>query len=201
MIRIATQKDLDGIASLHVKCFSEYFLTKLGLNLLAKYYSEFITMNDISLVYIGENDNVEGLLIGTSSSIGRDNFIKHNFIALGFRILYLCAKFDKDTWKRVLAYTKNKLKKRKRVTNSNYCNDNSRKEMRLLSICVSDKCKGKNVAKSLIEEFEKKLKFSGYSSYALTVYKSNIRANNFYKKIGMHVSNETVSEYEYRKIL
>ncbi len=200
MLRMATHNDLDGIAALHTKCFSEYFLTKLGNNLLSKYYKEFMTSDDIVIVYTDEDDKIVGLLVGTpASSTGRNNFIKHNFVSVFFKILLLCVKFDKDTWDRVLAFLKLHLKNNKNVHDSSNCCKG--KEMRLLSICVSDDYKGRSVAESLVIEFEESLRLLGYDSYALTVFKSNLRANNFYMKMGMTVKKETNSEYEYKKEL
>jgi hypothetical protein len=52
MIKIATENDLNNIASLHIKCFQNYFLTKLGFNLLVNYYKEFIKKEDIFLISV-----------------------------------------------------------------------------------------------------------------------------------------------------
>jgi len=197
MIRTATQDDLKDIAVLHKECFPDYFLTKLGLNLLAKYYKEFMTAGDIFLIDIDAN-TLNGLLVGTPlSSVGRNNFIKHNRIALVLRVLWLCIKFDNDTWDRVFGYIKPSM----RQNDNNSEVNPSEIEPSLLSICVSDNCKGKGIAKNLVEEFGKRLIVAGYRGYTLTVHKSNTRANNFYEKMGMTTYKETDSEYGYRKRL
>lgn len=134
MIRSAKAEDLNQIAALHIECFPDYFLSKLGLNLLTKYYKEFMTPEDIFLIYV-DDKRINGLLVGTpNSSIGRNNFIKNNMFVLSLQILRLCIKLDKDTWNRVLEYVKNFVTpKRSSKIAKIQLNLPS-----LLSICVSD---------------------------------------------------------------
>ncbi len=202
MIKTATHDDLKGIAALHTECFPDYFLTKLGLNLLIKYYKEFMTIDDIFIIDVDDKFIINGLLVGTQiSSVGRNNFIKHNYITLGLRVLWLCIKLDKDTWDRVFGFIKffKKQSDNNDDTKTKEYSWPSEIEPRLLSVCVSSRCRGKGIAKSMMEEFERRLIVEGYHGYALTVHKLNVCANNFYKKMGMVICKETNSEYEYRK--
>lgn len=52
------------------------------------------------------------------------------------------------------------------------------------------------MARLLIDEFEKRLISKGYEGYTLTVHKSNSRANNFYKKIGMEIYDSNNNGYK-----
>ena len=40
-IRAAVEGDLQAVAQVHMRCFPDYFLTKLGERLLEAYYREF----------------------------------------------------------------------------------------------------------------------------------------------------------------
>jgi Acetyltransferases len=192
MIRLATDEDLNCIANLHIECFPNYFLTKLGTDLLAKYYKEFITDKDIFIVY-EEKGQINGLLVGTpDSNMGRHAFIRHNFISLGKRVIWLCIRFDKDTIKRINLL--NALRTKKKINVGTECS-----EIRLLSICVSNQSRGNGIAEELIDVFEKRLIKAGFNSYGLTVYKDNQRANRFYQKAGMQMERETETEYKYKK--
>jgi ribosomal protein S18 acetylase RimI-like enzyme len=147
---------------------------------------------------------INGFLVGTvSSENGRNNFIKDNKFALTLRVLWLCFKFDKSVWLRVFKFIRSMEKK---LINKKYIltSESSRLNegiIRLLSICVSKNSRCKGIAKEMVEEFERLLIDKGYKGYALTVYKSNINANIFYKKIDMKIYKKTRSIYKYRKNL
>lgn len=200
MIRKATQLDLMEIAVLHTECFLD---SKLGLNLLLKYYKEFLKAGDIFLIN-ADGTNINGFVVGTHlPSIRQNNFIKNNSVELGIRTLQLLITFDKDTWirvwKRVFSFIK--------CHSSPPASENSVNVTTgetypiLVSICVSKDCKGKGIGRKLVKEFEKQLFVLGYQGYTLAVRKTNDRAVRFYKKLGMSVYRETASEYGLRKRL
>lgn len=201
MIKEAKFSDLESIARLHSESFEDHFLPKLGTELLSKYYKEFINDKNIFIISTDETNAINGLILGTpDSSVGRNQFIRSNKVALAFRIAFLCLKLDKDTWDRVVGFIKNRVvsqPSKKDVTKS--LGTPSTSTISLLSICVSKNAKGLGVAKSLVEEFEERLIKNGYKGYMLTVHKNNDRANGFYKKIGMSVYKESDSEYGYLK--
>lgn len=198
MIREANFNDLTEIAQLHIQSFENHFLPKLGVKLLSQYYKEFMTEKNIFLVSVNDNNQIDGLVLGTQSSDeGRNRFIKNNIFRLFVRMCLLCLKFDKDAWSRILAFIRNRLYRvinNKKKSNSKRVSSSS---FSLLSICVSQKVKGRGVSRSLIEEFENRLANLGYEYYTLTVQKSNMRAINFYNKLHMSIYRETDTEYGY----
>jgi len=146
---------------------------------LSNYYKEFMTDRDIFIVLADENE-INGLLVGTpDSSVGRNLFIKHNIIPLGIKALWLCLKLDKQALEKI--GKAGRLQKKPNAKDAGRAN----KEVRLLSICVSAKSKGKGRAEELIGEFEKRLLNAGYDGYALTVYKNKFARERFYRKVGM----------------
>ena len=142
MIREANFNDLTEIAQLHIQSFENHFLPKLGVKLLSQYYKEFMTEKNIFLVSVNDNNQIDGLVLGTQSSDeGRNRFIKNNIFRLFVRMCLLCLKFDKDAWSRILAFIRNRLY---RVINNKKKSDSKRvssSSFSLLSICVSQKSK------------------------------------------------------------
>jgi len=203
MIRDAVLTDMDALAKLHSESFNNHFLPKLGNKLLSKYYKEFLNDENIFIVSVDVENNINGLLLGTAnSSIGRNSFIKNNKIKLTLRVALLCLKFDLDTWKRVKNFIKSKMKvDYKEVKQTENFEIFSGDYLSLLSICVSEKAKGMGISKLLVERFEEKLKTNSYEGYRLSVYKSNYRANGFYKKNGMSIYKESNEEYLFVKKL
>jgi len=126
--------------------------------------------------------------------IGLSKIIK---IRLSLRILLLCIKLDKDTWSRVFKFIKTLPKKQVNVASSK----SQVKMMSILSICVSNKMKGKGVSKALVEDFEKQLTERGIDGYTLSVKKTNERAIAFYKKMNMNIYTESEYAYGFKKLL
>jgi ribosomal protein S18 acetylase RimI-like enzyme len=198
MIRDADLNDLREIAILHTESFEGHFLPKLGLKLLVKYYEEFIDEKNIFIVNVDENNRINGLVLGTpNSAVGRNRFIMNNKIGLSLRVLLLCFILDKDTWVRLLGFIRSFFNKENNKVIKH--RKPHKKTISLLSICVSQDAKGKGVSKALIQEFEHRLTKLGYEGYTTTVYKTNDRANQFYKNIKMDIYKETKREYGYIK--
>ncbi len=199
MIRKAKEGDLLKIASLHTECFPDHFLPKLGLKLLSRYYKEFLLSGDIFLINV-DGDKVNGLLVGRISSINIiNNFIRNNYIELGFRVFKLCIKFDKDIYIRIRRFLKQKFQSNSSKNKS--ARSNMRAWASLHVICVSDDCKGTGVARKLVEEFEKQLFEYSFPGYKLLVRKTNCRAQRFYEKVGLQMDNETETHYVLKKKL
>lgn len=198
MIRKATQVDLMEIVALHTKCFPD---SKLGMHLLFKYYKEFLEAGDIFLVNV-DDTNINGFVVGTHlPSVRQNNFIKNNTVELGIRTLQLLITFDKGTWIRVWKRIFSLLNANPSASEKKP-NDNTGENYPILvSICVSNDCKGKGIGRKLVEEFEKQLLNLGYQGYTLAVRKTNDRAVRFYKKLGMSLYRETAAEYGLRKRL
>lgn len=202
MIRTAKVEDMEEIAMLHIESFSGHFLPKLGVELLSKFYKEFLTNDNVFLVHTDDNNKITGFILGTpSSAIGRKKFVRNNIFKLTLKVIGLCIKFDKDTLQRVKGLKK--LISTKANDNNKEVVNKSVDENLLtrLSTCVSNRYKGKGIAKLLVEEFEKKLLEVGYSGYKLTVQKKNSRAIGFNEKLGMNIYKETDLMYGMMKIV
>jgi ribosomal protein S18 acetylase RimI-like enzyme len=202
MIREANLHDLEQIATIHTKCFDNRFLAKLGPELLAKYYKEFVDDQNIFLVSIDEEDNaINGFILGTPhAAVAADRFVKNNAAKLSLKTLLLLFKFDRVTWISVLRTAGKSIKRmcnRPNVTSY----QPGLKMLSLHSICVSNEFRRQGIARALIGEFEEKLVKKGYEGYRLSVKKENKGAIHFYTRVSMSVCGETNTRLQYEKLI
>ena len=79
-IRAARESDMEVVCEVHAKCFPESFSTRLGKNLLTKYYLEFYREAP-HLFLVCENDEgkmcgfVMGYVLGKTNAISILSFI------------------------------------------------------------------------------------------------------------------------------
>lgn len=175
--RIASLTDLSSVTKTHIECFPGTFISSFGNNLIQNYYKEYIEEDNIFVV-AEENNGILGFCMGyRTGSKARNRFMQKNKKRLILRMAWLTLSFNRLAISKCLNFVKSKKTKnevRKPAAEGD-----------LLSICVTDKCKGKGVAKKMVEEFEALLKKKGVADYTLSVYKTNQRAINFYKKCGL----------------
>lgn len=191
--RIAKSIDLPRIASVHIECFPGTFIASFGNTLIEKYYEEYINEENLFIV-AEENNDIQGFCMGYRTGCkARDSFMQKNKLRLAMRMAWLCMTFNKLAISKCLAFIKPKK-----------INNDVRKpqaEGDLLSICVTDACKGKGVAKELVTEFESLLRSKEITDYTLSVYKTNLRALYFYEKCGFSFYEDRGDEIKmYKKI-
>lgn len=85
--RLATKKDIEEIARIHINEFSDYFLTVLGEKLVYSFYKSYYETNNI-LVVAEKNKEIIGFILGTDSSLAREkffgNYSKNSLKEIGF---------------------------------------------------------------------------------------------------------------------
>ena len=201
--RNATNDDLNEIAKLHKLCFKEYFLTSLGVNLLGKYYKEYL--NEGAPFVLAENDENEiiGFCMGyqDATTQAHKNFQSNNKIRLATRLFFLCCAFNKNAWIRVIAKIKSIFRRAKHRKDPVKKNNKSNTVGSLLSICLDSKYRGTDIAKTLVIKFEDELKAMGIEEYTLSVYSTNARARAFYEKTGFSFHCEEGDSIIYIKTL
>ena len=99
--RKATAQDMRAVAELHEKCFSDYFLTSLGIDLIEKYYREFQMESNIFVLAFDDEAEDGHKLVGFLMGYYRDTCARSNFESkykwkLFRRLLKLCLCFNKD---------------------------------------------------------------------------------------------------------
>ena len=186
-VRNATKEDLPEITKVHMECFPDYFSTKLGSNLLCKYYGMYLEERpELFFVACDEDTgNIIGLANGYVFEKDIQNeFIKKNFLRMIFRIMWLLVIFDKMAWKRIKGMIIKEKPEDGALPGKPGTGD-------LLSICVLDDYKGCGAAKQLVENVEQGFLSIGIDEYVLTVFTDNKRARAFYEKCGFNIYYET----------
>lgn len=200
-IRAAHESDMEVVCEVHAKCFPESFSTRLGKNLLTKYYLEFYREAP-HLFLVCENDEgkmcgfVMGYVLGKTNAIS--NFMKKNMLGMGLKVFGLLLTFDKLAWRKV----KNTLKKKKETQEeqSKTVGDQTG-EGDLLSICVTEDMRGTGAAVEMVNRYNEVLLEHGHKICFLTCETSNPRGLAFYRKIGYSVAEESKEKICFRKDL
>lgn len=196
-------QEMNEIAKLHIKCFPDYFLTKLdGGNgkLLSKFYE--CSLGEGRILVVAKDDGkIIGMVMGydMSSDNPRELFEKKAFWLLSRRMLVLLLSFNKMAWARVVSRIKAIfIKPKSTEVEKKLC---KYKGSSLLSICVLPEYRGQGVAVELMRRYEEKCIDSGIDYYILSALRSNDRGNAFYKKLGFRLRGQDKVEYYYYKML
>lgn len=134
--RKAQHDDLYNIAKVHVECFRDYMISKLGNRLVANYYKEFLEEDDLFVIAEEEN-KIVGFCMGyIRGSHAREKFVANNRSQLIKRLLWLCFRLDTLAISKGFSYFRGNLCKKKNPTNTNQDKKQISKQGDLLSICV-----------------------------------------------------------------
>lgn len=198
---IATEQDAQDIATIHSKCFPDYFLTKLDGGkgkVLGKLYESSVGEDRI-LIVAKEKDNIIGFVMGfiLPNNNPREILVKKHFWLLVRRMLVLLLKFNKMAWNRVGREIKRLFSKKQSYSPQ----VESMKKACLLSIGVLPEYRGKGVSVELIRMFEQACRDAGVEYYGLSALKENDRGNAFYRKMGLLLKSQDDKECHYYKLL
>ena len=188
------KKYFDKIANLHINGISEGFLSTLGNNFLAKLY-EGIKKAPGSGVYIAVSDNeVLGFIAYTKDiKACYKNVLKSKWFSLSWALL--------PNFFRLSIYIK--MFETLSYPNNNKAKDNIHPE--LLSIAVSDKCRGKGVGKLLVKRLEEEFLKMDINKYYVVTLAVDKLSNAFYTSCGFVLCKEFVNHAkpmnEYIKLL
>ncbi len=200
-IRAAKESDLGMVADVHKECFPNSFSTRLGKNLLVKYYLEFYRECPY-LFYVCENADgqicgfVMGYVLGKTNAVS--SFMKKNMLAMGAKMFLLLLCADKLAWRKV---KRTLCKKKQQTDTANNKVEDRTGQGDLLSICVTDKMKGTGAAAGMVEVYHEALKQHGHSVCYLTCETSNPRGLAFYKKLGYDIAEQSEEKICFRKDL
>jgi ribosomal protein S18 acetylase RimI-like enzyme len=144
IIKKLSLNDVDAVAKLHQKAFSNFFLTKLGINFLIRFYQCIINNSDSINIGLFDNELLIGFAVGSrrSKSFYR-NLFTDNFIKLGFSA--------------ILPFISNPiyiLRLLNSLTSIGKSNVEFIDNAILLSICIDPKSASKGYGKILLMEFE-----------------------------------------------
>lgn len=188
-IRHATYDDMDSVVAIHLRCFPDYFLSKLGSRFLKRYYQSFLdTCRDNSdpfnqfFVGISGDLLIQGYVCGTTDmNITLSKFYRINLLQLLFIVLrqiIYCPNLGIDVLYRVINFLKSKLASHVKLPIAVVMPSAT-----LCAIAVDQVSRGSNMAAMLVQRFGDGMKSAGIKTLYLYVKAENARAKAFYKKI------------------
>ena len=191
IFRSLYKNEYRDVADLHIKAFSDFFLTSLGAGFLRVYYKASLKSNEsLAICAIDENGDMQGFCIGCILSKGYHmRLIMKNI----FMFSYVAIRIIFSNPGSLVRLFKNLNKHSDPADKGDYSE--------LLSIAVSPSYEGSGIGKNLIKNFEEEAKTRNCKRIALTTdYFNNEKVLSFYKKLGYEVFYEFIS-YPNRKMV
>ncbi len=172
MIREMKKEDSLAIATIHKEALKGDFLPSLGLSVLEIIYQGLLD-DKKSFGYVSEkNGRVVGFITGSENTneLFKRIFLK-KFVSLLFKVGFILLKNPSILPK---------------LFQTLFYNDKAKTETsaELISIALKTEYRRKNIGKKLIQELIAEFKKRNIKKIKVTVNRSNIGANKFYKKIG-----------------
>lgn len=152
--RKARHDDLNNIAKVHVECFPDYMISKLGNRLVANYYKEFLEEDNLFVIAEEENEIIGFCMGYIKGSHAREKFVANNRTQLIKRLLWLCCRLDKLAISKGFSYLKGKLCKKKNPIDKSQVKKKISKQGDLLSICIKKYKRGGTIGVNLVNELK-----------------------------------------------
>ncbi|GEM_PF-1141377 len=186
-IREIVDNDLKEIAEIHKLAFSESFLTALGVEAIKRYYL-YQSINNTkvySLVAVLEK-KIIGFCFGGVYRNSLGGYLKRNFFYLCLLLIFKpFIIFKKGFFPTIkIALISMMFPHYLKTSNDLQASEIEEKAFTILSICVLPQFKGLGVAQAMMLKSEEKARELGFDMMRLTVHKDNLRAINFYKRLG-----------------
>jgi hypothetical protein len=144
-IKILSIKEVESIAKLHQKAFSNFFLTKLGYNFLVEFYKSILNNSDSINIGLFDNELLIGFAVGSKRSKSfYKNLLKNNFIKFAFSAVLPLISNPIYIVRLLTSFISNSK------SNVDIVDDTV-----LLSICIDPNSVSKGYGKILLIEFEK----------------------------------------------
>lgn len=201
--RIADIKDMEEVAEVHILTQPEYFTSTLGVDLLAKFYSEFLIEDGLFVVAVDDEQNkIVGFCMGNYYNSQAEKTWEHKYRdKIVRRLLLKCIQFNRLALSRSFRRLKGLVVKNKNTNNEIYF-------AHLLSLGVLNEYRGKHIASKLIDEFEKNCMLNPPNrtrglglSCTIGAYKWNTAGRKLYEYKGYKIFEETKTKLKYTKDL
>ena len=194
-LRLAKKNDLKIIVDIHIKAFSEFFLTKLGPRFLYKYYNLILNYEDKIFLVAEEDGYPIGFVAGFLQPSNFYAYVKQHkttlsitLIPIIFRNPFLISRIISN-----FCSTKKKEQKNKAI------------KCELASIAVNPDYAGQGLGKKLVKAFiEISQKNNADIIYLTTDVNNNEVVNNFYQSLGFSLyrtfiapGNRLMNEYRF----
>lgn len=206
--RAATLEDMNEVAYVHIITQPEYFTSTLGVDLLSKFYTEFLKEDDLFVLAIDEEtERIVGFCMGNWYGSRAEKRWESKYQTQIIKRLFMkCLQFNTLAISRVFRQIKDIILKpvKKDLQKDAYYSH-------LLSLGVLPEYRGQHIASKMIDLFEKKcLNSSSRMSIpciskdricTIGAYKWNIAGCNLYKAKGYSVYHEDRKKLKFRKNL
>ena len=210
IIRQARESDMELVSKTHSMCFDHGFTSSLhklnykclGGDLAAAFYLEYLKDFPELFIVAEHGGAIVGFCMGyyLDKQNQLSQFLKHNTIRLLLKVPALLLKGDRSTWKKVYQVISKSQEKEDVINPIPECIIQS-EICDILSICVLPEFRGVNIASKLVEEFIKTAQEKQCKVCFLTVENDNLRAVNFYRRMGFVVYSDKMNKKGYKKML
>lgn len=180
--------DAATVATLHTRCFPDYFSTHAGEPILRRYYAHFAADPDaIAFVAESEQGEIEGMVTGATDDMAVfRRLFRQQGLVLGWNMMIQTFRSQKVRrrlsklrhWSR-LAFRL--IRKDSGVKVQPALND---APTRLIVIAVTSKRRGAGIADRLTAAFCDEAERRGHPRVGLSVEKTNEAAIRFYRRVG-----------------
>lgn len=198
--RNAMEEDMLEVARVHIITQPEYFTTTLGVELLTKFYYEFLKEDNLFIVATDNDTNkivgfCMGNYYGSQAEKRWEEKYKREIIN---RLLIKCIQLNGLAISRVIRRIKGIFVKKKKTKPDIYFSH-------LLSLGVLPEYRGQHIASTMIDKFEGRCReiITTQKSQQLIctigAYKWNTAGCNLYKYKGYTVYEETKNKLKFMK--
>ncbi len=188
---------IDEVVKVHMEAFKSHINVLLGVRYNSAFFNWFVNNNTIHFIGLNNDDIISGYIVGAQVGYQRSLTKKLLPIALVALLkrphILLRQKIIKAIWGRTVGLIRN--------NNGNkiiqeFQND---RIISLVGIGVLESIRNKGLAQMLEAEFINEAKKSGFNIARLSVYKDNLRARNFYIKLGWKMIDSSQDIINYIK--
>jgi len=187
IIRFVQDENLSQVAEVHIRAFSESALTKLGVEIVCRYYHwQLRGPHDCYAIAAFKGEQMLGFCFGGVFRGALGGFLQKNKKFLVWRVLLhprlLLNEIFRDRLKTAFRSLRvfPTMKKAKKTP----IPSNPVKSFSILSIAVDPAIQTKGVGKMLMQAAEEEAVRRGYERMHLTVHPSNTKAVQFYLRVG-----------------
>lgn len=185
-IQVLTKEDLSSIAQIHTSAFPESALTKLGPEIIRRYYlCELNEPNDNLCVGYFNNDTLVGFCFAGVSRGSEIVFFRKNFFYIIWRVITHPRLITENIIRERITYSMKSISHylRKKKKKSVLVKPRTKK-FGILSIAVDPQHRGQKIGRELMDLAETTAIEKGFTSMRLTVHPENTTAVLFYESLG-----------------
>lgn len=194
-IRLATERDLEGVARVHKMAFEGQFLSELGIRFLRAYYGQILDYEGGFILVADADKAIVGYVAGFVKAPEYYARLRQQKLRLGMAIMPALLRRPRVI-RRILASLRH---------TADAAPEDTAEACELSPIAVTATCSGHGVGQELTRQFLEQARARDASFvYLTTEADDNERVNRFYQKLGFTLyrtyatpAGMTMNEYRY----